>query len=85
MMRSQERRGPDACGQLMRGRVGLGHQRLKIIDLSTRSSQPMVDPELGLDLVFNGCIYNYKDLREELQGLGYRFFSDRDTQVILNA
>jgi asparagine synthase (glutamine-hydrolysing) len=83
MMRSQERRGPDACGQLMRGRVGLGHQRLKIIDLSARSSQPMVDPELGLDLVFNGCIYNYKELRSELQGLGYRFFSDGDTEVIL--
>lgn len=83
MMRSQERRGPDACGQLMRGRVGLGHQRLKIIDLSTRSSQPMVDSELGLDLVFNGCIYNYKQLRSELQGLGYRFFSEGDTEVIL--
>ena len=85
MMRSQERRGPDSCGQLMRGRVGLGHQRLKIIDLSHRSAQPMVDTELGLDLVFNGCIYNYKELRQELQGLGYRFFSDGDTEVILKA
>ncbi|HZG09086.1 MAG TPA: hypothetical protein VEZ70_08920 [Allosphingosinicella sp.] len=55
IMRSQSRRGPDSCGQLMRGRVGLGHQRLRIIDLSTRSAQPMVDAELGLDLVFNGC------------------------------
>jgi asparagine synthase (glutamine-hydrolysing) len=78
MMRSQSRRGPDSCGQLMRGRVGLGHQRLKIIDLSTRSAQPMVDAELGLDLVFNGCIYNYRELRAELQGLGYRFFSEGD-------
>jgi asparagine synthase (glutamine-hydrolysing) len=85
MMRSQARRGPDSCGQLMRGRVGLGHQRLKIIDLSHRSAQPMVDPELGLDLVFNGCIYNYQPLREELQGLGYRFFSGGDTEVILKA
>ena len=85
MMRSQERRGPDACGQLMRGRVGLGHQRLKIIDLSFHSAQPMVDPELGLDLVFNGCIYNYRKLREELQGLGYRFFSQGDSEVILKA
>jgi asparagine synthase (glutamine-hydrolysing) len=85
MMRSQARRGPDACGQLMRGRVGLGHQRLRIIDLSQRSAQPMVDPELGLDLVFNGCIYNYQTLREELQGLGYRFFSGGDTEVILKA
>ncbi len=85
MMRSQERRGPDACGQLMRGRVGFGHQRLKIIDLSTRSSQPLVDPELGLDLVFNGCIYNYRELRDELRALGYRFFSDGDTEVIAKA
>ena len=85
MMASQERRGPDACGQLMRGRVGFGHQRLRIIDLSSRSEQPMVDPELGLSLVFNGCIYNYQPLREELQGLGYRFFSGGDTEVILKA
>lgn len=85
MMRSQQRRGPDSCGQLMRGRVGLGHQRLKIIDLSLKSSQPMVDPELGLDLVFNGCIYNYEDLREELEGRGYRFFSGGDTEVLLKA
>jgi asparagine synthase (glutamine-hydrolysing) len=85
MMRSQARRGPDSCGQLMRGRVGLGHQRLKIIDLSHRSAQPMVDPELGLDLVFNGCIYNYQALREELRGLGYRFFSGGDTEVIVKA
>jgi asparagine synthase (glutamine-hydrolysing) len=85
MMRSQERRGPDACGQLMRGRVGLGHQRLKIIDLSYYSAQPMADPELGLDLVFNGCIYNYRELRKELAEKGYRFFSEGDTEVILKA
>jgi asparagine synthase (glutamine-hydrolysing) len=85
MMSSQARRGPDSCGQLMRGRVGLGHQRLKIIDLSHRSAQPLVDPELGLDLVFNGCIYNYRELREELVALGYRFFSGGDSEVILKA
>jgi asparagine synthase (glutamine-hydrolysing) len=85
MMREQARRGPDSCGQLMRGRVGFGHQRLKIIDLSFHSAQPMVDPELGLDLVFNGCIYNYRELRGELEGRGYRFFSDGDSEVILKA
>jgi asparagine synthase (glutamine-hydrolysing) len=85
MMRSQSRRGPDSCGQLMRGRVGLGHQRLKIIDLSHRSAQPMVDAELGLDLVFNGCIYNYQQLRDELIAQGYRFFSGGDSEVILKA
>jgi asparagine synthase (glutamine-hydrolysing) len=85
MMRSQVRRGPDACGQVMRGRVGFGHQRLRIIDLSSRSAQPMTDPELGLDLVFNGCIYNYQELRTELRADGYRFFSDGDTEVVLKA
>ena len=85
MMASQERRGPDACGQLMRGRVGLGHQRLKIIDLSDRSAQPLSDPELLLDIVFNGCIYNYQALRGELETKGYRFFSGGDTEVIVKA
>ena len=85
MMRSQARRGPDSCGQLMRGRVGLGHQRLRIIDLSSRSEQPMVDAELGLTIVFNGCIYNYQELRGELAAKGYRFFSGGDTEVILKA
>ncbi|CFX19730.1 Asparagine synthetase [Candidatus Filomicrobium marinum] len=78
-------RGPDASGQFVRGSVGLGHRRLKIIDLSERSAQPMIDSELGLEIAFNGCIYNYPALREELSGLGYRFFSHGDTEVILKA
>jgi asparagine synthase (glutamine-hydrolysing) len=78
-------RGPDGAGQVMRGRVGFGHRRLKIIDLSERAEQPMVDPELGLTIAFNGCIYNYPALRAELEGLGYRFFSSGDTEVILKA
>ncbi len=79
------RRGPDGAGQVVRGHVGLGHRRLKIIDLSEKAQQPMVDPELGLTLAFNGCIYNYPELREELIGRGYRFFSHGDTEVILKA
>ncbi|MBC8129800.1 MAG: N-acetylglutaminylglutamine amidotransferase [Rhizobiaceae bacterium] len=78
-------RGPDGGGQVMRGRVGLGHRRLKIIDLSDKAEQPMVDPELGLAIAFNGCIYNYPELRAELQGMGYRFFSIGDTEVIVKA
>ncbi|SMC97307.1 asparagine synthase (glutamine-hydrolysing) [Fulvimarina manganoxydans] len=78
-------RGPDGAGQVMRGRVGLGHRRLKIIDLSEKAEQPMVDPELGLTIAFNGCIYNYPELREELEGKGYRFFSHGDTEVILKS
>ncbi|WP_102960554.1 N-acetylglutaminylglutamine amidotransferase [Mangrovicella endophytica] len=79
------RRGPDGTGIVLRGRVGFGHRRLKIIDLTENSAQPMEDPDLGLTLAFNGCIYNYPELRRELEGLGYRFFSHGDTEVILKA
>jgi asparagine synthase (glutamine-hydrolysing) len=85
MMEAMVPRGPDAAGMAMSGSVGLGHQRLKIIDLTEKAQQPMVDPELGLSIVFNGCIYNYPELRRELSGLGYRFFSHGDTEVILKA
>ena len=79
------RRGPDGSGQIVRGRVGLSHRRLKIIDLSEKAAQPMEDPELGLTIAFNGCIYNYPQLRHELEGKGYRFFSTGDTEVIIKA
>ena len=78
-------RGPDGAGVSIRQRVGLGHRRLKIIDLSDRASQPMHDPALGLSIAFNGCIYNYPALREELLAKGHRFFSHGDTEVILRA
>jgi len=79
------RRGPDGSGVWAANRVALGHRRLKIIDLSDASSQPMVDSELGLSIVYNGAIYNYKELRAELEGMGYRFFSHGDTEVILKS
>jgi len=85
MMRQLERRGPDAAGHVIQGPVGLGHRRLSIIDLSERANQPMVDDNLKLSLVFNGTIYNYPELREELIGKGYQFFSHGDTEVILKA
>jgi len=78
-------RGPDAAGLHAQGRAALGHRRLKIIDLSERAQQPMSDPELGLTVAFNGCIYNYRELRRELEAMGYRFFSDGDTEVVLKA
>lgn len=78
-------RGPDGTGMVMRGRVGLGHRRLTVIDLSPRAEQPMVDPDLGLSITFNGCIYNYPELRDDLERKGYRFFSTGDTEVILKA
>ena len=77
-----ESRGPDGQGIWQDGRFALGHRRLAIIDLSDAGAQPMVDSELGLSIVFNGCIYNYQDLREELRGYGYRFFSTSDTEVV---
>lgn len=79
------RRGPDSAGTWADGPVAFGHRRLAIIDLSERSRQPMVDAACGLALVFNGTIYNYPELRAVLVGLGHRFTSDGDTEVILRA
>jgi len=76
-------RGPDAQGVYSQGPLAFGHRRLKIMDLAEASGQPMVDSQLGLSLVFNGSIYNYPDLRAELQALGYQFFSNGDTEVLL--
>ncbi|GAA1284310.1 N-acetylglutaminylglutamine amidotransferase [Pseudonocardia aurantiaca] len=79
------RRGPDGSGVHAAGAVALGHRRLKIIDLSERGAQPMVDAELGLTAVFNGLIYNYRELRADLEAAGYRFFSTTDTEVLIKA
>ena len=78
-----ERRGPDAGGVWANTGVALGHRRLSIIDLSAASAQPMLDAELSL--VFNGAIYNYRELRAQLIELGHQFSSDGDTEVILKA
>jgi asparagine synthase (glutamine-hydrolysing) len=85
MAGAMARRGPDAAGVWSQGRVALGHRRLKIIDLSEAGAQPMVDSDLGLAIAWNGCIYNYKNLRRELSEHGYRFFSHSDTEVLLKA
>jgi len=58
---------------------------LRILDLSEKSQQPMIDADLGISVVFNGCIYNFRELRAELEAEGYRFFSDGDTEVIIKA
>jgi len=85
MTRRMTARGPDSEGLVHAPGVSFGHRRLKIIDLSDAARQPMVDPTLGLTIVFNGAIYNYPQLREELEAKGYRFFSTGDTEVILKA
>ncbi|MEV5320083.1 N-acetylglutaminylglutamine amidotransferase [Streptomyces sp. NPDC052687] len=78
-------RGPDGQGAWTRGAVALGHRRLKIIDLSDRGAQPMTDARDEVTAVFNGCVYNYPELRDELRRLGHRFTSTSDTEVVLNA
>ncbi|WP_165669317.1 N-acetylglutaminylglutamine amidotransferase [Metapseudomonas otitidis] len=78
-------RGPDAWGFHSQGPVALGHRRLKIMDLSDGSAQPMIEPDLGLAISFNGAIYNFPELREALQALGYHFRSSGDTEVLAKA
>ncbi len=78
-------RGPDGAGSWSQGGVALGHRRLSIIDLSPAGAQPMHDAALGLTIAFNGCIYNYPELRRELAGKGHQFFSHSDTEVLLKA
>lgn len=78
-------RGPDGAGLFQMNRLAVGHRRLKIIDLSEHAQQPMIDNALGLGIVYNGAIYNYKELRSELEAKGYQFFSHGDTEVILKA
>lgn len=78
-------RGPDGSSVLASGEVLLGHRRLAIVDLSDHGSQPMTDPETGVAIVFNGEIYNYKEIRAELEGWNVQFRSDSDTEVLLQA
>ncbi len=79
------RRGPDHEAMISDGPVAFGHRRLAIIDLTPSADQPMVDKDLQLSLVFNGTIYNYKELRTELIEMGYSFFSEGDTEVIIKS
>jgi len=78
-------RGPDGEGVWISDdkRVGLAHRRLAIIDLSTAAAQPMRDPGTGNQIVFNGEIYNYLSLRDELERAGHHFHSHSDTEVLL--
>jgi asparagine synthase (glutamine-hydrolysing) len=78
-------RGPDGEGLWAEGPAALGHRRLAIIDLSASGAQPMVDAETGSTIVFNGCIYNHHELRDELRALGHSFVSTSDTEVIEKA
>lgn len=85
MKEKLQKRGPDSEGSYIDGAMALGHQRLAIIDLTDKAAQPMIDSQAGVSLVFNGTIYNYPELRKELQDLGHHFKSTGDTEVILRA
>lgn len=85
MMARLERRGPDYGHHITHDNIGLGHRRLAIIDLSNQGNQPMVDETLGIELVFNGTIYNYRALRIQLIAKGYTFNSHSDTETIIKA
>ncbi len=80
-------RGPDGAGEWWSedGRVGLGHRRLSILDLSPLGQQPMLDNTCGLAIAFNGEIYNHRELRRTLAAQGYTFRSRSDTEVLLAA
>src|SRR5215467_9469847 len=79
-------RGPDGEGvffvETLNAALGLGHRRLSIIDLSTAANQPMHYD--GLHIIFNGEIYNYNEIRDELISLGHQFITHSDTEVILH-
>ncbi len=77
-------RGPDNLATLSLAEVHLAHARLSIIDLSAKSDQPLWDANQHICIVFNGEIYNYKSLREELMALGYVFHSEGDAEVLVN-
>lgn len=77
-------RGPDDSGFMNDGRVGLGHRRLSIIDLSPRGRNPMSNEDETVWLIFNGEIYNYRDFRSGLIDRGHRFASDTDSEVLIH-
>jgi asparagine synthase (glutamine-hydrolysing) len=80
-------RGPDDSGFFTSANpaIGFGHRRLSIIDLSPRGRQPMRDTDNAVIITFNGEIYNYREIKQELLGRGHRFTSDTDTEVVLYA
>ena len=76
-------RGPDGFGIAQHGRAGLGHRRLRILDLSTDADQPMWNEARDVAIVFNGEMYNFREIRRELEAKGARFRTSSDTEVVL--
>ena len=84
MNRSLARRGPDSEGLEVWTGAALGQRRLAILDLSDAGKQPMLSDDEQVGVVFNGCIYNFQDLRKQLESLGCRFRSNCDTEVLVH-
>ena len=85
MLNKIKSRGPNYSGFITKDHIFLGHSRLSIIDLSNASNQPFEDQEAKLSMVYNGCIYNYKELRNKLVKKGYVFKTSGDTEVVLKS
>jgi asparagine synthase (glutamine-hydrolysing) len=84
MVNSMHHRGPDAAGLFTRGAAGLAHARLSIIDLSSAGVQPIHNEDKTVWIVFNGEIFNYPDLRKDLEEKGHRFYTQTDTEVLIH-
>src|SRR6185503_13079183 len=84
MLSTLARRGPDGEGLEVWNGAVLGHRRLAIFDLSDAGYQPMLSPDAAIGIVFNGAIYNFRDLRRELEAKGYEFKSQTDTEVLVH-
>lgn len=85
MTKALAHRGPDGEGFVMDTVIGLGHRRLAILDLSAAGHQPMTTPDGNFILTYNGEVYNFRELRRELERLGHSFCSRTDTEVVLRA
>src|SRR3989338_7578120 len=79
-----QHRGPDDSGFYIDKNIMLGHRRLSIIDLKT-GKQPIFNEDKSIVIVYNGEIYNFKELREELEKKGHRFYTNSDTEVIVHS
>src|SRR4051812_31004676 len=84
MNQSLARRGPDSEGINLWPGAALGQRRLAILDLSDAGRQPMLSDDGSIGVVFNGCIYNFHEIRRELESFGRRFKSNCDTEVLVH-
>ena len=83
MAASIAHRGPDAEGFYIENGIALAHRRLAILDTSAKGTQPMSSKNKEWTIIFNGCIYNYLELKQELKAKGHEFISTTDTEVIV--